>query len=86
MLADRDDRVAAGDDGEVAGGPDGGRDDVRTVRVGFLDRDPGQDPDRLAAGLLRPARHRLHHAATAAADDGDARLGEPAAHLLRQLR
>ena len=84
LAADRDHRVAAGDDGEVAGVADPAGDDVGAVGVRLLDRDAGHDPDHLAAGPRRAARRRLHHAAAPAADDRHPRLGQQPPNLLGQ--
>ena len=43
---------------------------------------PGRIPIAAPAGLGRAARGRFHHARPAAADDGDAGLGEQPPHLL----
>jgi len=85
LAADRDHRLAGGDDGEVAGVADAGGDDVAAVRVGVVGGGAGDDPDHLAACLGRRSRGGLHHAASAAADDGDAGFRQPATDPFSEL-
>jgi ribosomal protein S18 acetylase RimI-like enzyme len=80
--ADGDDAVARRCDGEVPRVPDPRDDDVVDPLVRLAARAPGEDPDRRAAGRLRSPRRGGHDLAEAAADHGDAALGEQAPDLL----
>ena len=82
FAADRDRRVPARHDRQVARVADPAGDHVCAVRVRLIDRVPGQDPDHLAAGLRRAARRRLHHPAATAADDRRPRLRQQPPDLL----
>ncbi len=84
LATDCDHRLAGGDDGKVAGVADAGGDDMGAVLVRVLRRLAGNDPDHGPARLSRRPRGRLHHPATAAADQGDAGLGQPPPHLFGQ--
>ena len=70
------DRVAARDDGEIAGVPDPRDDRVLDPLVGLEPRLARHDPDRRPSGLAGTASDGLHHAAEATADDRAPGLGK----------
>jgi len=74
--ADRDDRIARGDDGEVATVPDARHDGMVEPLVGRRPSLAGEDPDRRPAGGLRATRGGRHHLAETARDHGGTALGE----------
>jgi len=86
--AERDDRITAGDDTEVACVTDGAADRVREVRGRTATVVLGEDPDGDAACTSHSSGDRLHDSLAAAADHDDAALGEELTQLLglrRQL-
>src|SRR3954454_17953678 len=82
LAADRDHRIAGGDDREVAGMTYARGDDVSAVRVRFADGVARDDPDRDAIGLGYPRAALPHHPGQPAADEPHARVGQPPADLL----
>jgi hypothetical protein len=80
--ADRDHRIAGRSDRKIAPMADPRDDDVVDPLVRIRATLPGKDPQRGAAGSLRPPRRRSHHLAPTARDDRAAVLGEQAPHLL----
>jgi hypothetical protein len=81
--ADRDHRVAAGNDREVPRMADPGDDDMVDPLVCVLTPLAGKDSDGRSTRGLRPAGHSRHHLSATAADDGASTLGEQPADLFR---